>query len=40
MVREDGILREALPEMRGEDAPDGAMLRKEENQCDLHEMQI
>jgi len=40
VVRRDGILREALPEMRGEDAPEGAMLWEEENQCGLHEMQI
>jgi len=40
MVKKDGILRETLPEMRGEDAPEGAMLRKEENQCNLHQMQI
>lgn len=40
VVKEDGALRKALPEMWGEDAPEGAMLWEEENQCGLHEMQI
>jgi len=39
VVKEDGVLWKALPEMRGEDASEGAMLREEENQCGLHEMQ-